>query len=221
MTVARTSACTSIDEVNKTWGKLQYMQIGQARALRELIIEHDLKDLLELGFFQGKSTAFMAAVLEELDRGHITAMDLVDALNRTPPITEVLETLGLQHRVTPVYAQRSFTWEMCKLLEQRPSPQFDFCYIDGAHTWDGTGFAFFLVDMLLKPGGWVLFDDLNWSIAKSPSAAKMQKTYARYSEDEKDATPIRKVWELLVPSRGYTKMREIKEFQWGLAQKPL
>ena len=212
--------CSSIEEVDRRWGRLKYMGIEQARFLRDFIRTHDLGELLELGFFHGKSTAFMAAILEELGRGHIMTMDLKAAKNRRPPIAHVLSDLRLTHRVTPVYSYRSFTWELRTLLAQSPRPRFDFCYIDGAHTWDGTGFSFLLVDLLLKPGGWVIFDDLEWSIATSRAAMKNMERYSAYSEEEKQAKQVREVWRLLVPARGY-QMYEEERFRWGIARKPI
>ncbi|HEX7034364.1 MAG TPA: class I SAM-dependent methyltransferase [Pseudomonadales bacterium] len=211
--------CASIDDVDRHFGRLKYMNLERARFLREFIRSHDLEDLLELGFFHGKSTAFMAAILEERGRGHVTTMDLESARNRKPSIEDVISTLRLGHRVTPVYAHRSFTWELRRLLARSPRPSFDFCYIDGAHTWDGTGFAFLLVDLLLKPGGWVIFDDLDWSIAKSPAARKNMQRYAGYSDEEKNARQVREVWEILVPARGYENRHEERRFGWGIAQK--
>jgi predicted O-methyltransferase YrrM len=213
--------CSSIEDVDRRWGRLKYMGVEQARFLRDFIRTHDLCELLELGFFQGKSTAFMAAILEDLGRGHVTTMDLEAAKNRRPPIERVLSELRLTHRVTPVYSHRSFTWELRRLLEQSPRPEFDFCYIDGAHTWDGTGFSFLLVDLLLKPGGWVIFDDLDWSIATSHSAMKNMQRYAAYSEEEKQAKQVREVWRILVPARGYQHAYEEERFRWGIAQKPI
>jgi predicted O-methyltransferase YrrM len=197
------------------------MGIEQARFLRDFIRSHDLRWLLELGFFHGKSTAFMAAILEELGRGHITTMDLKGARKRTPPIAHVLSDLRLAHRVTPIYSHRSFTWELRRLLAESPRPQFDFCYIDGAHTWDGTGFSYLLVDLLLKPGGWVIFDDLEWSIATSHAAMKNMERYAAYSDEEKQAKQVREVWRILVPARSYQNVHEEKRFRWGIAQKPI
>lgn len=215
------SSCSSVDDVHGRWGHLKYMRIEQARILRQFIETHNLCELLELGFFQGKSTAFMAAILEELGRGHITTMDLESAKNRKPPISEVLTDLGLTHRVTPVYSHRSFTWELRRLLAQSPRPVFDFCYVDGSHTWDGTGFSFLLVDLLIKPGGWVIFDDLDWSIATSHAAMKNKRRYSEYSEEEKRAKQVREVWQILVPARGYRPRYEEKQFHWGIAQKPI
>jgi predicted O-methyltransferase YrrM len=212
--------CSSIEDVDRRWGRLKYMGIEQARFLRDFINTHDLAELLELGFFHGKSTAFMAAILEELGRGHITTMDLKAARNRRPSIATVLSDLQLTQRATPIYSHRSFTWELRRLLAQSPRPSFDFCYIDGAHTWDGTGFSFLLVDLLLKPGGWVIFDDLDWSIATSHAAMKNMDRYAAYSDEEKQAKQVREVWQILAPARGY-HMSEEERFRWGIAQKPV
>ena len=212
--------CCSIEDVDRRWGRLKYMGLEQARFLRDFIKTNGLSQLLELGFFHGKSTAFMAAILEELGRGHVTTMDLEAAKKRRPPIERVLSSLQLMHRVTPVYSHRSFTWDLRRLLANSPMQQFDFCYIDGGHTWDGTGFSFLLVDLLLKPGGWVIFDDLDWSIAKSPAAMKNMNRYAAYSEEEKKAKQVREVWEILVPARGYQDLHEEKQFHWGIARKP-
>ena len=211
--------CSSIEEVNARWGHLKHMSPKKASRLRRLIIENDLADLLELGFFHGKSSAFMAAVLEERGKGHLTTIDLRGAVKRDPPYSEVLQSLGLSHRVTPILAHRSFTWELCKMLERKPRPRFDFCYFDGGHLWDPTGFAFLLVDMLLRPGAVVVFDDLDWTIEDSVKNGR--KPPLGYGDEEMAAKQVRKVWEILVPERGYTDLQEMKGFQWGVAKKPI
>jgi hypothetical protein len=106
------------------------------------------------------------------------------------------------------------------MVREEPRPQFDLCYFDGGHTWDVTGFGFVLVDMLLRPGGWIIFDDLNWTIAGSVGRGGSD-TYTQYSEDERAAQGVRLVYETLAPRLGYTDMKEVKEFQWGVARKPL
>jgi predicted O-methyltransferase YrrM len=40
--------------------------------------------------------------------------------------------------------------------------QFDFAFIDGDHRFDGVFIDMFYVDLLLKPGGIAVFDDMNW-----------------------------------------------------------
>jgi predicted O-methyltransferase YrrM len=210
----------SFDTVTARWRDLRYMDESRAAYLRELIRRHGCTDLLELGFAHGKSSAYLAAILEDQGRGHLTTIDNRRSRKREPAIDSVLAEVGLAHRVTPIFARRSFTWELAKMLQQSPRPQFDFCYLDGGHTWDVTGFGFVLVDMLLRPGGVVVFDDLDWTIAESQSAQRRTKAYRKYSEDERAAKGVRMVWDIVVPRFGYTNMVEKREFHWGIAQKP-
>jgi predicted O-methyltransferase YrrM len=212
----------NIERVRETFGDLEYMRHPDAMFMRDFIIRHDAKDILEIGFFHGKSSAYFAAILEDLGRGHLVTIDRDTARQREPNIEHVLSTLDLRHRVTPIYSERSYTWEMGKMIRTRPRPQFDLCYFDGDHTWDGTGFGFMLVDMLLRPGGWIIFDDLKWTVAASAKdRAQMPRSWRACSEDERATAGVKMVFELLAPHLGYTDMRTAKDGWWGVARKPL
>jgi predicted O-methyltransferase YrrM len=200
------------------------MKETHALIMRDFIKEHDISEILEIGFFKGKSSAYFAAILEDLGRGHLTTIDKMSARQLDPNIEHVLNSLNLAHRATPVFAYRSHTWELGKLIRKRPRPRFDMCYFDGGHTWDITGFGFVLVDMLLKPGGWIIFDDMNWTILKSLKRINYPeglKPYKKYSEDEKKAPGVRLVFEQLVPHFRYQDLFENREVGWGFARKPL
>jgi predicted O-methyltransferase YrrM len=135
--------------------------------LFEFVATHQPANCLELGFAHGVSTCYIAAALEAVGRGQLTSVDVKASLERTPSAEELLDRAGLTHRVELVREQTSYNWFLHRTLRAqlnhgRIQPIYDFCFIDGAHTWVDDGFAFTLVDKLLKPGGWVLFDDLNW-----------------------------------------------------------
>lgn len=213
---------THFDRVTTTLRDLKYMNERQAAVLRDFIAAHECADILEIGFFSGKSSAYIAAILEDRGRGHLTTIDKLSAKRRTPNIDATLESVQLAHRVTPIFAHRSYTWELGKLIRRAPRPQFDLCYFDGGHTWDETGLGFLLVDMLLKPGGWIVFDDLDWTINKSLTYAPgREKRFARYSDDEKAAAGVRMVFETIVPHLGYRPLSRADAPQWGFAQKPV
>jgi predicted O-methyltransferase YrrM len=212
---------SKFDTVTQTLGPLKFMDEKRAGIVRDLIHECDARNLLELGFYHGKSSAYLAAILEDRGgAGHLTTIDLERIKTLAPGIQTNLEAVGIAHRVTPIFTRRSYTWEMARLLKQTPRPQFDFCYFDGGHTWDLTGFGILLVDMLLRPGGIIVIDDLNWTIARSinnnPQAAKV---YARYDEDEKTAKGVRLVWDTIIPHLGYAR-EQLRSLPWGVARKP-
>ena len=135
----------------------------------------------------------------------------------------LLGQTGLSSWVQPVYATRSFTWDLMKVIETatvngRCRPRFDFCFLDAGHTWDVTGFAFFLIEKMLKPGGWVLFDDLRWTMASSPTP-NVRKRAAQLSEEEATTAQVGKVFSLLVKTHpGFDSFR-IDGGDWGWARK--
>lgn len=171
----------------------------RARLLYEFILRHKPQHILELGFAHGASAAYMAAALQENGSGRITTIDSVVAKDRDPDIHTTLERTGLTSFVEPVFAQRSYTWELMKLIEAhteegRTEPQFDFVFIDGGHTWDSDGFSFLLADRLLRPGGWVLFDDVLWT----PAACNGEEWVEALPEEERGVAHVEKIYNLLV-----------------------
>ena len=209
-----------LDQVDTAFGSLPYMTRKQANRLRDLIRNNNACDILELGFFHGKSSAYIAAILEERGtEGHLTTVDLTGARNRAPNINGILAQLHLTSRVTPLFAHRSYTWELQTMLRARPRPMFDLCYIDGGHTWDVTALGAFLVDRLMRPGGLIVLDDLDWSIANSPAFEKSASLRAPFSKDEQQARPVRIVWEEIMPDLGYDHFAEHPDLGWAIARK--
>ncbi|MDJ0569896.1 MAG: class I SAM-dependent methyltransferase, partial [Pleurocapsa sp. MO_192.B19] len=109
------------------------------------------------------------------------------------------------------YEPVSYNWRLMKLIEEQKT--FDFCYLDGGHDWYNTGYAFFLVDKLLQPGGWILFDDLDWTMEHIDAKWALKKPL-----EERITPQVRKVWELLVQTHpNYTNFQE--RGSWGYAEK--
>ena len=212
----------NFERVDSRFGHLDYMRREEAELVRDMVIENDARELLEIGFYHGKSSAYFAAILEDAGRGHLVTIDLVSAQKREPNIETVLSSLQLQHRVTPIYAERSYTWELAKMIQAKPKAGFDLCYFDGGHTWDMTGFGFLLVDMLLRPGGLIVFDDLQWTIADNiKHMDKVPRHWLACSKDEQNAPAVSMVYELLVPHLGYEKVAMANNGRWGIARKPI
>jgi len=104
-----------------------------------------------------------------------------------------------------------------KLLEEDPAPRFDLCFVDGAHSWGEDGLAFFLADRLLEVGGWMIFDDLDWTRASAPDPVN-RRLARKLAPDERHTAEVRKVYELLVkPHPSYGEFRT-EEF-WAYARK--
>lgn len=209
----------SIYDVDRLFHDLPYMKLEQAAVLDDFLKKHRLTRCLELGFFHGKSSAFMAAILSEIGEGHLVTVDRRNGLDRDPNIYQVLDALDLRSWVTVSFEQRSYNWKLMKMLEEENRPVFDFCYIDAAHTWDDTGYGFFLVDKLLAPNGWLLFDDLDFAYEKLVKPGEDPPGYLmRMGQEERSTKQVRNVWELLVKEHpGYGDFTE--RGRWAFARK--
>jgi predicted O-methyltransferase YrrM len=197
-------------------GELPYMGLAQGELIYDFIHDQHLSQCLELGFYHGVSSAYIGGALQDLKEGHLVTIDLEWAKTLTPNINSVLETCGLNDVVDCYFEKTSYNWRLMKFLKGDPHRSFDFCYFDGGHTWYDTGLAFCLVSRLLKPGGWIIFDDLDWT-HEDPDVRDTGRVRAM-PEEERQAPQVRLVYELLVKrDPGFDVF--FVEGPWGFARK--
>ena len=167
-----------IDEVvtamsTQPWGITE----SQGRMLHEFILREKPHSILELGAGVGTSAVYMTAALEQIGSGRVLSIDrnpdLPEWVNKS--FAKIDSKLQRFHEL--LLTSSSYNDELMKLIlaqtrDGKCEPCFDFCFIDGAHLWEIDSCAFFLSEKLLKPGGWMLFDDLTWTVAGSPEALK-------------------------------------------------
>ncbi len=206
----------TFDDIVQHLQDVPHIPPDRGKLLYDFIIETRPEQILELGFAHGTSTCYMAAALQENGGGSIVTIDNQSSRLRDPNILSLIEQTGLKSFITPIFAPRSYTWELMKLLEQqtvagRTEPCFDFVFIDGGHTWDSDGFSFLLADRLLKPGGHVLFDDVTWT----PSECAEEDWVQAMPEEERNIAHIEKVLQLLaVPDQNYTDFESDGVWAW-------
>jgi hypothetical protein len=75
-------------------------------------------------------------------------------------------------------------------------PRFDFCFLDGAHEWQPDALAVLLMTKLLRPGAWMMVDDLNFKLRDCHPGWEAQ--FADRSEEELDTRQVGMVFDLLV-----------------------
>lgn len=206
--------------------------------LFQFILEQRFKDCLELGVAHGKATSYIAAALDELGEGQVTGVDLdknssenlIEKLSRLRVPTqkesvlpeELLQRCGLAKYVQLVYEPTSYNWFLMEKIREQSkeglcTPCYDFCFLDGRHDWFVDGFAFCLVDKLLRPGGWIIFDDVYWSFSRSILLKDTAEVQAM-PKVERETPPIKLIIELLVAQHPNYEMVLIDE-EWGYAKK--
>lgn len=203
------------DEVHSIIGDVRSMSVSQAWIFHDLMTSIGCQHALELGFYQGTGSCYMAGILEEIGDGHLVGIDIDRPTEFMPHIKaeDQLERCGLRERATLYWEPCCYTTKLLNFLEESPRPEFDFIYLDGAHTWSPDGFAFFLADKLLMPGGYLVLDDLrfSWGGTKRLSAQALKFWASRIPSDSWADRQVYKIWELLVKEHpGYTDFQEVE-----------
>lgn len=190
------------------------MRLEQAEWLAAFITNFQLKRILEIGTYHGVSACYLGVSVQPLG-GTVVTVDIPSSQKLSPNAEQALERCGLGN-VTLQRHRAGAEWLMMGMIER--GEVFDFIYIDGGHTWAVTGMQFFLAERLLRPGSWLLFDDIRYyTVAKDPTSS--DSAWAKQlTEEERTTCQVGKVWELLVrPHKGFCNF--IEHGNWGLCQK--
>ncbi len=181
---------------------------------------------LELGSAHGVSAAYIAAAMEANGIGRLVTVDHAGAAFDPSP-EEVLERTGLSNRVSIVREHSSYNWFLAGQVREGSDPAgnceplYDFCYLDGCKNLNVDGLAVILIEKLLRPGGWLLMDDLEWSYERNPWVAPTGdgRPLGPMSEAERREPHLLAVWELIVKQHpAFTRC--VHEDAWyGWAQK--
>jgi predicted O-methyltransferase YrrM len=207
------------DEISKIIGRVPYMRAADARIFYDLITTSRLRRCLELGFFHGVSSTYLAGALKEVDGGHLITIDLERSRTREPNIHSLLQQTGLMDLVDVCFEPKTYNWRLMRLLQAGQENSFDFAYIDGGHTWDDTGLAVLLTQRLLAPGGWIALDDLYFTFRASSNCDR--DWVRRMPEEEQTEPQVLRVFELLVQKNpGFTNFRRMRK-RFAFAQKVL
>jgi len=205
---------------------IPYTSTRKGRILYQFVIDHGLRAVLELGFAHGVSSGYLAAALDET-QGRLTTVDRIGA-NFDPTAEELLDRLGLAHLVDVRREASSYTWflhdEIAAQSRSGPcTPKYDLVFIDGPKDWTNDGAAFFMAAKLLRPGGWVMFDDYSWSYASDAAQRGVAHSggyvFDRLSPAELHTPQIREIFHLLVMQDARFSGFEVIDDQLAIARK--
>jgi predicted O-methyltransferase YrrM len=199
------------------------MSPDQGRVVYDHVRATRPHEALELGTAHGVGAAYIAAALEPGAR--LVTVDFAGAAYDPAP-EDVLARAGVADRVDVVREFSSYTWWLKEQVRARSDadgnvePRFDFVYLDGAKNWTVDGLAVVLVEKLLRPGGWLLMDDLDWTYADDPGREATDGVVHReLSEPERTEPHVRAIFDLIVAQHpSFTELR-VQDEWWGWARK--
>jgi len=199
---------------------------SRGRVLYDHIRENRPENLLELGTARGGSAVFIAAALEANGAGHLTSVDSTRWQWLDPTPGEVLEKAGLSSWVTLDKRFSTYTWFLKSEIEKRldavgsAQPEYDFIFLDGSKNWSTDGLAVVLAERLLRPGGWLLLDDLGWNYEKHCDTPRHYEIeIAKLSDEERIQPHLRAIFDLLIRTNPAFDQFVIQDNWWGWAHK--
>lgn len=202
-----------------------YMSPAQGRMIFDHLCAQRPSAVLELGTARGVGAAYMAAALEANDHGELESVESSGVRFEDPGPEDVLARAGLSHRVRLDRSFSTYTWFLKEKIQERADssancePCYDFVYLDGAKNWTVDGCAIFLIEKLLRPGGWLLMDDLGWSYGAAGKAVADGVRVAEMSPRERAEPHLQAVFDLLVTQHpSFTELR-VQDGKWGWARK--
>lgn len=140
---------TTIAEVKQTLGSLPWMSWQTAQFLDALVRQHGVREVLEIGHMHGVSTCYFAVA-----GAHVTTVDLEHSRCNMPAVEDTLKACGLTATIVRKPSRVALAeWA----IEGRC---WDLIYVDGSHTLADVWCDVLLADKVLRPGGWLVMDDI-------------------------------------------------------------
>ena len=215
-------------------GGTPWMTPDQGRRIWEHFTRTTPTAALDVGTCFGASAAYMATAMRARGGGRVVTVDsaLFDGgdidvrewcrdLWRRCGVADMIEMVRIPHSN---YAW----WLMDQVARHTPSgrtcdPCFDFAYLDGAKWLTLDAASVVLIEPLLRPGGWLLLDDLDWAYAEHPelvpTVTMADGASYRLSPDEIDLPHVRAVFDHVVRNHpSFTRCVD-QGGVWGWAEK--
>jgi len=210
----------SFEQVAAAVAGVPFMSPEQGRVIHDHVAGTHAREVLELGTAHGVGAAYLAS-----GGAHVTTVDFAGAAYDPSP-EQTLARAGVADRVTIVREYSSYTWWLKEQVAARSDahgnvePAYDFIYLDGAKNWTIDGLAVVLIEKLLRPGGWLLMDDLPWTYADDPGREATDGIVHReLSEPERTEPHLRAVFDLIVAQHPSFTELKIQDEWWGWARK--
>lgn len=168
------------------------------QVLEQLRAEREVLTVAEVGVGIGASTVEFLRVMA--GSGTLHLFDFNDVLNQ---LVEDLKALDVSDGIRLVAhgngRQRfnGYDWTLATMAAARGRDDdtlelFDFVYLDGAHLFHHDAPSCVLLKEMITPGGYIVFDDMYWTVNGSPTMNPAKKPSVRddFSDEQLATAPV-------------------------------
>jgi predicted O-methyltransferase YrrM len=184
---------------------IQYRSPDVLAVLRRLLDTKDEVSVAEVGIGIGATSREVAKMMN--GKGELHLFDYEETVAK---VEGELRSEGLADGITIVpYGNSrrtydSYSWPLAKLaieeINRGGSGIFDLAYLDGGHVFHHDAPACVALKELIRPGGYLVLDDVHWSFAKSRSANPGRKPEIRdrYTQEQIETSHVKMVDRLIM-----------------------
>lgn len=159
--------------------------------------------IAEIGIDKGATSFELVKVLRKGDRLDLFDWDMC-------PLASNLDGLRAEARCEIEFfpnttkVHDSYFWTIARMrLSQGPEEAamgtWDAVYLDGSHTYPADAPTTCLLKEMVSPGGYLVLDDVFWSMAASPTSNNARNR-DRYTDEQMEANHIEMIVELFLRS---------------------
>jgi len=166
----------------------------------------------EFGFYKADTAR---NVCERFPNCSLHLFDYYENINNAKEKLKIFENNIYYYGNTQKYND-SYNWSLIKLIETNQNEAiFDYCFLDGAHTFAIDALNFFLCDRLTRVGGFIDFDDYTWKLrGSSLDPTKIPVIADQYTDEQIDSRQVALIVDHLVrPDKRYIEVVKNKIFQ--------
>jgi len=141
-------------------GDIPFTHTRACHLLFDLVSEFSRPQVVEVSCCYGKATVYLAAAAK-LNAGFVRAVDEGTYTWGGRNVEELLREFELSDSCEVVLNQDA-RWYLLDLFLARPGCWIDVAYLDASHTVEVDAFLALALWTHLRPGGIIVFDDLEW-----------------------------------------------------------
>jgi len=197
-------------------GKKSEFAENKEEIIRKVLFQKNSKSFLEIGIGQFPNLERIKLIAK--NKIKYTGLDFKSVCENHK---QELELKGLKSPNIRYLSNEvgTYSWTLFKILKKKQ--KFDLIYLDGHHTFYIDLPAFILAHFLLKPSGYLLIDDVNWTLEflrKNLSKNYLDwyfyhkmYNFSEYDENQQKIPHMKMIIKnLLIPKLKYS---EIKKFR--------
>ena len=160
-TIDNNETLFAVRQVKKNPNRINhYLRAGindeEGKYLFNLVLKNGIKKIIEVGFANGISAAYMTAALKEQKAGILVSIDPFQSTQWKSNGSDLIATMKAKtyHKLI-----EEKSYEALPKLLKRNQDKIDLIFVDGWHTFDYTLVDIFYGVLLLRVGGLLVVDD--------------------------------------------------------------